>query len=66
MIQASKIDIGALINAGIGLITKKTTGPVAVAEKANDYTPVQSSTPAWLVPVAVVAVVLLFGKKLFK
>jgi hypothetical protein len=62
----TKVDIGALINAGIGMFNKKpTAGPVAVAQ-ANDYTPVESKVPAWVWPVAIVGVVLLFGKKIFR
>jgi hypothetical protein len=69
MIAGNKngIDFGGLFNTGVDLIREKLfqkkTGPVAVAE---DHTPVQSGVPTWVVPVAVVAVVLLFGKKLFK
>jgi hypothetical protein len=39
----SKVDLGALINAGIGLLNKKpSAGPVAVA-KENDWVPVESN-----------------------
>jgi hypothetical protein len=62
----SKVDLGALINAGIGLLNKKpSAGPVAVA-KENDWVPVESKIPAWLWPVLIVGAIAIFGKKIFK
>ena len=70
MIRASNtIDFAGLINTGISVLKDKlkpkaTTG--IVAQTANDFTPVKSTLPPWLIPVAIVGALLLFRKKIFK
>lgn len=62
------IDWGGVINSGVELFKNqvlKRTGPVSVAQKANDYTPVENKTPSWVVPALVVvgALLLLKGRR---
>ena len=68
--KSNGIDWGGLFNTGVKVLQenlfKKTTGPVAVVQKANDHTPVKSGVPAWVIPAAIAAAVLLLGKKLFR
>lgn len=59
------INWGDVIDKGLDAVrdavTKKTAGPVAVSD---DFTPVPS-TPAWVWPVAIVAGLWIFRKKIF-
>lgn len=68
-IGTTGINWGGLLNKGFEVLQEKvfnkpkSTGPVAVVQHANDFTPVERGVPAWVVPAFIIVGALLFMKK---
>lgn len=66
MIKLPQIDWGKVVNKGFEILQEKVgqkSGPVGVIQQPNDFTPVESKMPGWLVPLLIVGGAWLFLKK---